>query len=200
MYVSDHPLSGREDDLAEIATASLGDLAERETDIKKGTFAGMISDLKISSYVSKKTGRKGTRANFTLEDTTGTCACVTFNVDQFRQALFNDAVVKITGRFSKGEREDQIMAQSLEVIEFDDEPGRKREKKVILDLAQPEFTRVTCDSLVRIVQTYPGNDRLVIHINTDSGKKLESYIPYGIDAKSAELMLNLNDLFGRKVA
>ena len=200
MYVSDHPLAGKEDDLAEIATASMADLSERETDIKKGTFAGMISDLKISSYVAKKTGKKGTRANFTLEDTTGTCPCVTFNVEQFREALHNDAIVKINGRFSKGERDDQIMAQSFELIEFDDEPGKKKELKVILDLAQAEFTRTTCDSLVRIVQAYPGNDRLIIHVNTDSGKKLESYIPFAIDAKNEELLQHLNELFGRKVA
>ena len=92
------------------------------------------------------------------------------------------------------------MAQSFELIEFDDEPSKKKELKVILDLAQAEFTRTTCDSLVRIVQAYPGNDRLIIHVNTDSGKKLESYIPFAIDAKNEELLQHLNELFGRKVA
>ena len=200
MYVSEHPLAGREDELAKISDTTMFDLSERETDIKKGTFAGMISDLKISGWTSKKTGKKGRRANFTLEDTTGTCPCVSFNVDQFEDVIYNDSIVKITGKFSKGEREDQIMAQSFERIEFEDELGVKKELKLILDLEQAEFSRATCDSLVRIVQDYPGNDRLVIHVNTNSGKKLESYIPYAIDSQDASLLLCLNDLFGRKVA
>ena len=204
MYVSDHPLADCDDELRKISPYTMSDLAERETDIKKGVFVGMISDLKISTWTSKKTNKTGRRANFTLEDTTGTCAAVSFNVDQFADVIKNDAIVKITGKFDKNEREDQIMAHSFEAVVLENSgsasPQKKPEQKIVLELTQNEFSRETCDSLIRIIQNYSGVDRLVVHLKTDSGKKLESYLPVLIDAASAELHSKLNELFGRQVA
>ena len=203
MYVSDHPLANREEELAKISPHTMLSLNERETDIKKGTFVGMISDLKFSTFVSKRTGKTGKRANFTLEDTTGSCPAVTFNVDDYEGVIQNDAIVKINGKFDKGERGDQILASSFELVDFGDFPSggvATKENIIQLELSSCEFSRETCDSLIRIIKDYAGVDRMVIRVKAPSGKKLETYLPVLIDASSAELKNKLNELFGRQIA
>ena len=204
MFVSDHPLANHEDEIAEITPHTMSSLAERETGIKQGTFVGMISDLNLRSYVQKKTGKEAKMANFTLEDTSGSCSVVAFNIENCKDFLENDSIVKINGRFDKSDRGDQILVNSMEEIVFDESSGKAgsktEEPRIDLVLSQNEFSKTTCDSLIRIVKDFPGINRIKILLNTNSGKKLETYLPVLVDAENSELKQKLNELFGREVA
>ena len=164
----------------------------------------MISDLSLRSYVQKKTGKEAKMANFTLEDTSGSCSVVAFNIEDCKDFLENDSIVKINGRFDKSDRGDQILVNSMEEIVFDESSGKAgsktEEPRIDLFLSQNEFSKTTCDSLIRIVKDFPGINRIKILLNTNSGKKLETYLPVLVDAENSELKQKLNELFGREVA
>ena len=204
MYVSDHPLANHEDEISKITPYTMTGLKEREKGIKQGTFVGMISELNIRTYRSKKTNKEARMCNFELEDTTGSVACVCFNVDQFFDVLHDDAIVQLKGRFDKSERGDQILVNEVASLIFknDADPVVGKEKPPIIEvhLNENEFSRTACDSLIRIIKDYPGVDRFKIILNTNSGKKLETYLPVLINAADAGLKSKLNDLFGRQVA
>ena len=105
IYVSDHPLRPFEGALRRITKFHLGDLAEHKGDIPSAIFAGLITSVGVK--LTKK-GKK--MANFVLEDTTGHVEGVCFKYDDFQDALQEDAIVKIKGKFEHSERGDQIMA------------------------------------------------------------------------------------------
>lgn len=58
-------------------------------------------------------------ANFVLEDTSGHCEGVCFKYDDFADALEQDAIVKVRGKFEHSDRGDQIMAFEVERLAFD---------------------------------------------------------------------------------
>ncbi len=204
MYVSNHPLAKHEDEISKITPYTMAGLKERSKEIKKGVFVGMVQELSISTYRSKRDNKEKRMANFSLEDITGSVACVCFSVDDYHDALHEDAIVKIVGKFDKGDRGDQIMANEISEIEFqeNDEPqiGKRPEPMISISLTEREFTRTTCDSLIRIIKDFPGVDRFKILVSTNSGKKLETYLPVLINASDTGLRYQLNELFGREVA
>ena len=118
--------------------------------------------------------------------------------------MHDDAIVQLKGRFDKSERGDQILVNEVVSLIFknDADPVVGKEKPPIIEvhLNENEFSRTACDSLIRIIKDYPGVDRFKIILNTNSGKKLETYLPVLINAADAGLKSKLNDLFGRQVA
>ena len=210
MYVSDHPMAGVEPHIASITPYRIGELAERKDGIKSGVFVGLITDFRARTYKSKRTGKEERMCNFNLEDTSGAVECVCFNYAKLSEILKDDAIVKVSGKFDKGVDSDQIVVFEAEPITVNEgekaedvEPihvGEIVEPAICLELAEGEFTRDTCASLERIVMDYPGTNRIIINLKTNSGKKLESYLPTLIDATNDALKSHLNELFGRKVA
>ena len=61
IYVSDHPLRPYQAQLARLSKFRLGDLAEREKEIKSATFVGMVTNVATKLT---KTGKR--MANFVL--------------------------------------------------------------------------------------------------------------------------------------
>ena len=69
-------------------------LSEQTKEIKNGVFVGMISN------VATKLTKRGTKmATFTLEDTTGSIECICFKYDDNAEAIQEDAIVKVKGKF-----------------------------------------------------------------------------------------------------
>lgn len=210
MYVSDHPMASVEGYISSITPYRIGELEERKDGIKNGDFVGLITDFRSRTYKSKRTGKEERMCNFNLEDTSGSVECVCFNYSKLYNILENDAIVKVKGKFDKGEESDQIIVFEAETVSIDEKAIKENEDKIkvgkisepsiCLDLFEEEFTRATCDTLLRIVKDYPGTNRILINLKTDSGKKLETYLPHLIDAESLPLKGQLNELFGRKVA
>ena len=119
IYVSEHPLAPYESAISRMTKFQLGDLAERTKEIKSATFVGMVSNV-----VTKLTKRGTKMATFTIEDTTGHMECICFKYDENAEAIHEDAIVKIKGKFEHSDRGNQIMAFEIEEIELNEEDAR----------------------------------------------------------------------------
>jgi len=192
IYVSEHPLAPFEDYIATLTKYQLGDLAERTQEIKSGTFVGMISNV-----VTKIT-RKGTRmATFSLEDTTGAVDCILFKYDQFADAIQEDAVVKVKGKFEPSDRGNQIMVFEVEVIELNEEDVRPANFELHVPAAS--FDQVRVQKLNRILKSYPGRDYVALLVQQADGRRFRAELPLTVDSKNNIMKSEIQDLFGAVV-
>ena len=192
IYVSDHPLRPYEGAIARMTKYSLGDLADRDRDIKSATFVGMIS-----SVVTKLTSRGTRMATFVLEDTTGSVECITFKYDDFSDVIAEDEVVKVKGKFEHGERGNQIIAYEIERVELNEED--ERPSNLELRVQANEFSQTRVQQLSRILQSYPGRDFVAIFVQQSDGHKFRADLPLTVDSRNGMLRSEIQDLFGRPV-
>ncbi len=192
IYVSDHPLRPYERALKKMSKYSLGDLAEMTKDIPSGVFAGLITSVTV------KLTKKGTKmANFVLEDTTGHIEGVCFKYDDFKDALAEDAIVKVKGKFEHSDRGDQLMAFEVERVEFDESqagPGRLE-----IRLRSSDFNAAVSSQLMNILGHHPGDDAVVLFIEQSDGRRFRAELPVKVDSDDRLLFSALGDLFGRAV-
>jgi DNA polymerase-3 subunit alpha len=194
IYVSDHPLRPYAGALARLSKFRLGDLAERERDIKNATFVGMVS-----AVVTKLT-KKGTRmATFTLEDTTGNVDCICFKYEDYADAIVEDAIVKIKGKFEINDRGNQLMAFEVERIELDDSEADVKPRTVELSVMQRDLSQNTMQFLNQILKRYPGQDGTVLYVLQSDGRKFRAELPLTVDSRNRGLFTELQQLFGRRV-
>jgi DNA polymerase III subunit alpha len=208
LYVSDHPLRGMEKKIESVATHLLGDLAEASKPIRDCAAVGIVSDAVIKSYTNKD-GKAARRCSFVLEDTSGCVNCVTFNYDKYQTFLENDAVVLVKGKYDiNKDFGNQLIVNKVEPfdidkIEIDENLPEKVEPRhatfVDLHLRDTEFQRSTVETLSRVLQAYPGQDTIRVHIKTGSGKLLETSLPIKVNSADDALFMQIDELFGRKV-
>ncbi len=192
IYVSEHPLGPYERTLARMTKFQLGDLAERTSEIKSAVFVGMVSNVVV------KLTKRGTKmATFTLEDTTGHVECISFKYEDFAEAIVEDAIVKVKGKFEVNDRGSQIMAFEVEAIEL----GEADERPMHLELrvASADFDQAKSAKLNRILRSYPGRDGVVLFVQQSDGRKFRAELPVSVDARSAIMRSELNELFGYNV-
>lgn len=192
IYVSDHPLRPYEGLISRMTKFSLGDLAEREKDIANAVFVGMVS-----SVVTKLTKRGTRMATFTLEDTTGHVDAICFKFDENAEALQEDAIVKVKGKFEHSDRGNQLIAYEMEVIELSEDDARPSHLE--LKIASSDFDQNTSMRLNRILKSYPGRDGVVLFIQQADGRKFRAELPVTVDARSAILRSEIQELFGSPV-
>ena len=192
IYVSDHPLRPFEGALRRITKYHLGDLAEHKGDIASGIFAGLITSVGVK--LTKK-GKK--MANFVLEDTTGHVEGVCFKYDDFQDALQEDAIVKIKGKFEHSERGDQIMAFEVERLELDEANAGPSHLEIKLESS--DFNAATSAQLQKILQSHPGRDAVVLRVQQADGRKFRAELPGTVDVTNNLLYSEILDLFGRPV-
>lgn len=192
IYVSDHPLRPYERSLESVTKYHLGDLAEHKGDIKNAVFAGLVASVTV------KMTRKGTKmANFDLEDTTGHMECVCFKYSDFEEAIQEDAIVKIKGRFEHSERGDQILAFEVERLDVDS--MRETPSNLQISLAAADFDQSVATRLYGILGDYPGNDPVVLYVEQSDGRKFRAELPIKVDAADNLLYSGIMTLFGRPV-
>ena len=192
IYVSDHPLRPFEGALRRITKYHLGDLAEHKGDIASGVFAGLITSVGVK--LTKK-GKK--MANFVLEDTTGHVEGVCFKYDDFQDALEEDAIVKIKGKFEHSDRGDQIMAFEVERLELDE--AHAGPSKLEIKLNASDFKAATSSQLQQILRSHPGRDAVVLRVQQSDGRKFHAELPMTVDVTNNLLYSEILDLFGRPV-
>lgn len=192
IYVSDHPLRPYEGLLSRMTKFSLGDLLEREKDIASATFVGMISGV-----ATKLTKRGSRMATFTLEDTTGHVEAICFKYDDNAEAMQEDAIVKVKGKFEHSDRGNQLIVYEMEVIELNEDDVRPSHLE--LKIASADFDQNTSLRLNRILKSYPGRDGVVLFIQQADGRKFRAELPVTVDARSQVLLSEIQDLFGRAV-
>lgn len=192
IYVSDHPLRPFEGALRRITKFHLGDLAEHKGDIPSAIFAGLITSVGVK--LTKK-GKK--MANFVLEDTTGHVEGVCFKYDDFQDALQEDAIVKIKGKFEHSERGDQIMAFEVERLELNEANAGPSHLEIKLNSS--DFSAATSAQLQQILRSHPGRDAVVLKVQQSDGRKFRAELPFTVDVTNNLLYSEILDLFGRPV-
>ncbi|RNL43081.1 DNA polymerase III subunit alpha [Paraeggerthella hongkongensis] len=192
IYVSDHPLRPYENYIARMTKFQLGDLAERTKEIKSAVFIGMIS-----SVVTKLTKRGTKMATFSLEDTTGHVECICFKYDENAEAIQEDAIVKVKGKFEHSDRGNQIMAFEMEALELSEDDARPSHLELRVPMA--DFDQSKSLRLNRILKSYPGRDGVVLFVQQNDGHKFRAELPITVDSNSPIMKSELQELFGAQV-
>ncbi len=192
IYVSEHPLEPYEAMISKMTKYQIGDLADRTQEIKSATFVGMIS-----SVVTKLTKRGTRMATFNLEDTTGSIECITFKYDEVSDAVVEDAIVKVKGKFEHGDRGNQIIAYEVEVIELSEDDLRPANFELRVPSSELSQDRVA--RLNRILESYPGRDYVALFVLQADGRKFRAELPVTVDSHNNVMRSEIQSLFGAPV-
>ena len=158
LYVSDHPLSGRERQLAQFAEFTIGDLLTSE-DIKDGetvTIAGLISS--VTHRVARASGNP--YANVSIEDFEGEINVMFMGKTyrEYSEQLVNDEVVVIRGRLNMRDDGIAISAFSLEPIAIGAQGVSSGPLR--LQLQESEATRSVLENLDSTLKAHPGKEEV----------------------------------------
>ena len=185
--------------MAKITKHNVGELSERTSDIKSAVFVGLVS-----SVATKPTKRGTIMANFQLEDATGMIDCIAFDYSKFADALKEDAVVKIKGKFEVSDRGSQIIAYEVKELELDESQARAAAKKgpghLVIRLESREFDAAKSQRLNSILSSFPGGDGVVLMVHQSDGRKFRAELPVTVDSENDVLKTEISRLFGRVVA
>lgn len=192
IYVSDHPLNPYEDALARMTNKTLAEVVENERTIESGVFAGMISDV-----TTRMTKRNTKMATFTLEDTTGHVECICFKYEDNAEAIQEDAIVKIKGKFEHSDRGDQILAFEIKRIELSEKDAMPVHLE--LKISSNDFNQSASLQLNRILSSYPGRDGVILYVQQTDGRRFRAELPLTVDSRNTLLLSEIRDLFGRPV-
>jgi DNA polymerase-3 subunit alpha len=158
LYVSDHPLSGRERQLAQFSEFTIGDLLTSE-DIKDGetvTIAGLISS--VTHRVARSSGNP--YANVTIEDFEGEVNVMFMGKTyrEYSEQLVNDEVIVIRGRINMRDDGIAISAFSLEPIAIGAQGLSSGPLR--LQLQESEATRSVLENLDSTLKAHPGKEEV----------------------------------------
>ncbi|MBQ9001979.1 MAG: DNA polymerase III subunit alpha, partial [Eggerthellaceae bacterium] len=192
IYVSEHPLEPYEDMISKMTKFQIGALADRTQEIKSAPFVGMIS-----SVVTKLTKRGTRMATFNLEDTTGSIECITFKYDDCGEAIVEDAIVKVKGKFEHSDRGNQIIVYEVKPIELNEESARPSQLE--LRVPSSDFSQERVQRLNRILGSYPGRDYVVLFVLQADGRKFRAELPLTVDSRNPIMRSEIQDLFGALV-
>ncbi|MBO4352703.1 MAG: DNA polymerase III subunit alpha, partial [Eggerthellaceae bacterium] len=192
IYVSEHPLTPYENVIATMTKFQIGDLLERKQEIKSAVFVGMVSNV-----VTKLTKTGNRMATFTLEDTSGQIECITFKYADVADAIVEDAIVKVKGKFEHGDRGNQIIVYEADVIELSEEGAQPQQLE--LRVVSSDFNQERVLRLNRILESYPGRDSVAILVQQSDGRRFRAELPVTVDSRNAILRSEIQDLFGAPV-
>ena len=178
--------------IAKMTKWRIGDLMDRTQEIKSATFVGMISGV-----VTKLTKRGTRMATFTLEDTTGSVECLTFKYDDVAEAVVEDAIVKVKGKFEHSDRGNQIIVYEVEAIELSEDAMKPQQ--LALRVPSSDFNQERVQRLNRILESYPGRDYVVLFVLQSDGRKFRAELPVTVDAHNVIMKSEIQDLFGAPV-
>ena len=134
-------------------------------------------------------------ANFVLEDTSGHCEGVCFKYDDFADALEQDAIVKVRGKFEHSDRGDQIMAFEVERLAFD--ASQIGPSQLEIRLWASEMNALRSQQLQQILHSHPGDDAVVLFIRQADGRKFRAELPLGVNVASQELLRRIEEIVGQ---
>ena len=190
LYVSSHPLAGRETQLSRYAEMSVPELLGNEqlADGEVVTLAGLVTS--VSHRVAKASGRA--YGSLVLEDFGGeiTVMLLGKTYEEFAPKLAADQVVSVRGRVSRRDEDITIHAQRIEWIEASAEVRGP----VIIKLSETEMTRANLEELDRILRVHKGSEEVQIAMQEADGQRF-----FGLQQRvriSVDLFGELKQLFG----
>ena len=192
LYVSDHPLSGRETQLLRNSERSIVELVTSD-EIKDGemvTIAGLITS--VQHKVARNSGNP--YGVLTLEDFEGEINVMLLgrNYDERAKLLKADMVVSVRGRVSSRDDGKSLHGQGIEVLEAvaDEDTG-----PVNIYVAESEANRENLSKLTATVAAHPGKNEVQLTLIKLNGEMSSFRLPQLVKP-SVELFSEIKALFG----
>ena len=193
VYVSDHPLRGKEHLIENARSMTIAEAAN-QADGEVANFAGMVTSME-----RRPTKRGSMFARLVIEDFEGSIECVLFApaYDRCQQLLEVDRIVRLTAKVDRsGDRDAQLMIQDAELLE---DGGR-------YDVRPNEFTLVVQERaladggsgrLREILGRHPGSDTVFIKVTSGDGVRVLRLPPdLAVDGNDGGLFGELKESFG----
>jgi DNA polymerase-3 subunit alpha len=155
------------------------------------TLAGMIT------AVSPMVSRKGDRmAKFVLEDTEGSVDVVVFpgSFENCKHILEDDAIVRVRGRYEHTDRGAQILLSDM--TKLDIAKAHQDSKIVEFFIRADCFNQLLSDSLLKLLRLYPGPNAVVLYVEQSDASRMRAELPVTIDASSARMRAEVEELLG----
>ena len=167
LYVSAHPLSDYEEEIARLKPLMFGDVTDteiEEVDFNKLTrvkMCGIINDLKV------KQSKKGNRfAVFTLEDFTGQGECVVFpkTYEEYREILVDDTIVVVTGKAEENGSSIKLIVDDIKPLTRTRGTSAGDLEKVTIRINTGEFDPEKIYEIKDILEKNTGNTSVFISL------------------------------------
>jgi DNA polymerase-3 subunit alpha len=169
LYVSDHPLAGREAQIARHSQMSITDLHASESiaDGETVTIAGLVTS--VQHRVARASGNP--YGAVTVEDFEGELNVMLMGktYQEFGRNLEADQIVVVRGRVSQRDDGKSLNAYSIETIEGG---GDGPAGPLILKLQESEATRDVLEDLDRILRTNAGQDEVQVRLVSADQERL----------------------------
>ncbi len=193
LYVSDHPLAGREAQLARYSERNIGELSSSETiaDGETVTVAGLITS--VQHKVARASGNP--YGAVVLEDFDGEINVMLMGktYQEFGRNLQPDQVVVVRGRISQRDDGNSIHCYSIDTVEGTAEGAGG---PLIIRINEAEATREVLEELERILHVHRGTEEVQVKlVNADQERffRLASTVKV-----SSDLFGELKVLLGNK--
>ena len=168
LYVSAHPLAGREGVLARHADTQIAEVL----DVENATDGGIVTIAGLITSVAHKVAR--TSGNpygmLVVEDFAAEIQVMLMGkaYAEFGRNLFTDQVVAIKGRISKRDDGNSISALDVRQIEGSDEGASG---PLVIRLPEAEATRSALQELDRIFSVHKGHDEVILVLLGAQGER-----------------------------
>ena len=192
LYVSDHPLFGRERQLVANSTMSIGQFvgAEKLEDGMPINLAGLVT--MASTRVAKKSGNQYMQV--TIEDLEGefTFSLLGKTFAQYESLISTDSVISVRGRIQMRDDAPNINVFGIDVLETQNEDDFVG--KLHVRINNEHANRETLEKLQGIIKEYRGNTEFMITIISGGDSRTYS-LPQKVKY-SPELIVELKLLLG----
>lgn len=193
LYVSDHPLFGLENALANNSDIKISALKEAKDGSVK-TIAGLIATVK------QITTKKGDMMAFmTVEDLEASVEVIIFPnlYSKLREGAIEDKIVTVKGRVDSREDEAKLLAIEINEIDKPQAQGGSNGTKSLLISFDPEiYTQDQVENLKTLLSTHPGINPVILELKNKNGStKLKFGKEYHVDARS-RLISELREILG----
>ena len=195
LYVSDHPLAGREAQIARFSEISLAELQENER-IQDGqvlTIAGLVTS--IEHKVARNSGNPYAIVSIEDLDSEVTVMLMGKTYGEFGRVLNADQFVMVRGRVSQRDDAKNINAQRIEVIEA---VADGSSEPVLLHIRDSQATKPNLEDLDRTLRAYSGESEVFVNMlnsqKVSTRFKLQPTVRF-----SVALISEIKAIFGSKV-
>jgi DNA polymerase-3 subunit alpha len=192
VYASDHPLKEIESILREASDFQL-DAVEEFVGGETGWYSGMLSKVDI-----RPTKRGPMMALMNLEDLGGTIECVVFPkiLEQYRDAIVDEATVRLFARFEADDRGAKLIVSKVEPfdgIEFSRPLKRLTIKTTPSRIKEKAFS----EELQRVCGLFPGKDTVELSIfEQKADRTMVAVMGEKVDATAPGLKAELDAVLG----
>ena len=194
LYVSDHPLAGREAQIARFSEITLAELQENER-IQDGqvlNVAGLVTS--VEHKVARNSGNAYAVVSIEDLDSELTVMLMGKTYVEYGRLLSADQFVMVRGRVSQRDDVKNINAQRIEVIEV---VADGSSEQVLIHIRDSQATKMNLEDLDRTLRAYPGESEVFVNMLTsqrDSTRfKLQPTVRF-----SVALISEIKAIFGSK--